>query len=227
MAGDDPNAVSAPQDAVAVEASQNLSVEVAQITYPGADRVDQPDPPENTTKDGPLGAFIASQATSPSRHFPEIVEMDKQWMEPYQKLSDMDGHKLCDAYDDAIENVIKEHGKLPEDERTRVEPMVNDTVWNGKVTPETAEALAQHPELLKSLEAVAKLREDAPHLEALGLRETTRRALRDAIYAREATADVLLQMNSPGRQTPDGQSFPDASKAIAAEAEVLKQYRKR
>ena len=225
MAGDDPNAAGAAPDAVATEASQNLSTEVAQITYPGGDRVGQTDPPENTTPEGPLGALITGQATSPSRHFPEIAETDKQWLEPYQKLSDMDGHKLVDAYDDASENVIEEHNKLPEDERTRVEPMVNETVWTGNLTPETKEALAQHPDLLKTLEEVARLRADAPHLEALGLRETARRSVRDAIYAREATADVLLQMNSPGRTTPDGQSFPDAAKAIAAEAEVMKKYR--
>lgn len=230
MAGlDDPSAAPPPEDDGAVQTADILREEVAQISYPGADRVDAQEPPGQTSPEGPLGALISGAPKSPSRFFPEIAQVDQKWQDDYKLLSDMDGHKLVDAYDDAVENVIKEHGKLPEDERQRTEKMVDEALWSGQITPETEKELSQHQDLLKALQEVGKLRADPTNLEALKLRETARRDMGDAIYAREATAGVLTQFHQEGKGNPipDGTSYPDAAAAITREAEILKQYRTR
>lgn len=176
-------------------------------------------------KGGPLSNLIEAGDAGPSAMIDTIVEADKAWMEPYNKITEIDGHRLMEQFQGSKHNVRLEISSLDYQEQMALAPaLALYSNPNTEIPAEVETQVAQYPKLHSALNEFRSTISN-PNLEqAFELRHEAVMNMGESIELREKYAQLATDDEFKGHRLPNGLNMTSTSIIFSTEKFALERF---
>lgn len=204
-----------------IEVGQKPGSEAQQES--GLDKLAQADTTAGEDR-GPLG-WMVDNPDSPTKHIPDLIQIDEAWKGPYNAITKLGAHGLLRGLESAKESLPFEVSQVPDAERDKVIEAVDRNLDpNAPISEADRTILSKYPGVGKVVNRIRDIAKDPRFNQAFALMLHVQDNLGPAIDMRRAGAKGMADRMAPGMKFIDGRTISSASLALITEAKALERY---
>ena len=177
-------------------------------------------------KNGALGFIAEAGKDGVAPYAPGMVDTDKAWTDPYNEMTEFDGHRLLDRHKNSHAVIRLELTRLDSEKQIELGPTISKfTDPKAEITADMVKELEPYPELRDALVEYHTASRDPNIDRAYSLNRRVRKNLGDSIQMRQAYKDMTTEDKYQGMRIGNGMNMYAAFLAFDYEMREMERYK--